>query len=222
MATTLGTRSRPQCVGAGTGAPDCTASCPVDYKNLPDDYPRLLDDLKRTVAEARWRAQRVVNTELVGLYGRLGRTILERQGVEGWSTRVIARLSTDLREEFPQMRGLSQRNLVYMRTFANTWPDEVAQQPVAQLPWGHITVLLDKLDETSERDWYATAAVEHGWSRNVLLNQIMNRLHTRTGRRRRTSRPACRPRTPSSPNSSPATRTCWTSSTSRVPSPSKR
>ncbi len=67
-----------------------------------------------------------------------------------------------------------------MRTFAAAFP-EITQQAVARLPWGHVTVLLDKLDDQAERDWYAAAAVQHGWSRNVLLNQIMNRLHARVG-----------------------------------------
>lgn len=79
------------------------------------------------------------------------------------------------------MRGLSQRNLVYLRTFAAAFPGGVAQQPVARLPWGHVTVLLDKLTDPGERGWYAAAAVEHGWSRAVLSNQIMGRLHARAG-----------------------------------------
>ena len=148
---------------------------------LPAGYADLLEDLKRTVAAARWRAQRAVNTELIGLYWRIGHSILTRQQAEGWGAAVIDHLSADLRETFPEMRGLSRRNLFYMRSFAESWPEAVVQQPVAQLPWGHVTVLLDKLGNQAERDWYATAAVEHGWSRNVLLNQIMNRLHTRVG-----------------------------------------
>jgi len=133
------------------------------------------------VASSRWRAQRAVNTELLGLYWRLGHAILNRQQVEGWGTRVIDRLSSDLRAAFPDMRGLSQRNLVYMRTFAAAFPGEITQQPVARLPWGHVTVLLDKLDDQAQREWYAAAAAENGWSRNVLLNQVMNRLHARAG-----------------------------------------
>ncbi|MGQ0573446.1 MAG: PDDEXK nuclease domain-containing protein [Pseudonocardia sp.] len=82
----------------------------------------------------------------------------------------------------PEMRGLSRSNIFSMRRMAAAWPEEaIVQQPVGQLPWGHVTVLLDKLDDTAERDWYAAAAAEHGWSRNVLTNQIMNRLHQRAG-----------------------------------------
>jgi hypothetical protein len=63
-----------------------------------------------------------------------------------------------------------------MTTFAKAWPGpSIAQQPVAQLPWGHITVLLDKIQAQKDKDWYAATAVEYGWSRNVLMNMIMNK-----------------------------------------------
>jgi predicted nuclease of restriction endonuclease-like (RecB) superfamily len=149
---------------------------------LPDGYADLLEQLKRTVAAARRQAQRVVNNELLRLYWRLGDAVLERQRKEGWGTRVIDRLATDLRAAFPEMRGLSRSNLKYMRQMAAAWTEEaIGQQPVGRLPWGHVTVLLDKLDDQTERDWYAATAANYGWSRNVLLNQIMNRLHQRAG-----------------------------------------
>jgi predicted nuclease of restriction endonuclease-like (RecB) superfamily len=87
-----------------------------------------------------------------------------------------------LRAEFPEMKGFSARNIQYMTTFARAWQaGPIAQQPVAQLPWGHITVLLDKLPDQEKRHWYASAAVEYGWSRNVLMNMIMNKTLERTG-----------------------------------------
>jgi len=149
---------------------------------LPDGYDDLLERLKSTVAAARWRAQRVVNTELLRLYWRLGNAVLERQREEGWGTRVIDRLATDLRAAFPDMRGLSRSNIKYMRQMAGAWSEEaISQQAVGQLPWGHVTVLLDKVSDQVERDWYAAAAAQHGWSRNVLRQQIMNQLHRRIG-----------------------------------------
>lgn len=70
-----------------------------------------------------------------------------------------------------------------MRSFARASPDydPIAQQPVAQMPWGHITVLLDKLDDVGLRDWYASQAVTHGWSRAVLEHHIKTVAHTRFG-----------------------------------------
>jgi predicted nuclease of restriction endonuclease-like (RecB) superfamily len=68
-----------------------------------------------------------------------------------------------------------------MRTCAAAYPDLIAHPPVAQLPWGHVTVLLDKLTDPAVRDWYAAAAVEHGWTRNVLTHHIATGLHRGIG-----------------------------------------
>ena len=98
---------------------------------------------------------------------------------------MVERLAADLRREFPDMRGLSARNLRYMREFARAWParsaSEMLQQPAAKLPWGHHMVLLDKLGDADARAWYARAAAEHGWSRKVLEAQIAGDLRGRQG-----------------------------------------
>jgi predicted nuclease of restriction endonuclease-like (RecB) superfamily len=149
---------------------------------LPDDYPRLLAELKGKIRSAQWTAARVVNTQLIELYWTIGKAILERQNAEGWGTRVIDRLSDDLRAAYPDMTGLSRSNIHYMRQMAAAWcVSATVPQAVGQLPWGHIRVLLDKLDTPDAMDWYARAAVAGGWSRNVLLNQIMGRARDRAG-----------------------------------------
>ncbi|AZZ50705.1 PDDEXK nuclease domain-containing protein [Rathayibacter festucae] len=150
--------------------------------SLPDDYASTLEGLKKQVHEARRQAQRVVNTQLVELYWRIGQTILRQQETQQWGSGVVERLANDLRAEFPAMKGFSRRNLLYMRAFAASWPEPaIVQQAVARLPWGHITVLLDRLDERDARDWYAETAVKRAWSRNMLANQIMNRTRDRIG-----------------------------------------
>lgn len=149
---------------------------------LPEDYPAFLQELKGQVRSARLQASRTVNTELIRLYWTIGRAILERQQQQGWGAKVISRLATDLRAEFPDMTGLSRSNLEYMRRFADAWQGSAfPQQAVGELPWGHISVLLDKLSDQPTRAWYAAAAVEHGWSRNVLLHQIKVETHRRVG-----------------------------------------
>ncbi|QQQ64356.1 PDDEXK nuclease domain-containing protein [Paenarthrobacter ureafaciens] len=150
--------------------------------DLPSGYLDLLNDLKATVRAARTKALRTINTQLIELYWSIGQGVRRQQEQRGWGSGVIKRLSEDLRQEFPDMKGLSPRNIQYMTTFAGAWEKgPIAQQAVAQLPWGHITVLLDKLATQENRLSYAVAAVEHGWSRNVLLNMIMNRTLERTG-----------------------------------------
>lgn len=114
------------------------------------------------------------------MYWRIGHAILTRQQVEGWGSRVIDRLSTDLRAAFPSMRGLSRSNLKYMRQMAATWSeDAIGRHPVGQLPWGHIIVLLGELDDRGQRDWYAGAAAEReslalAATRDTLLPGLMS------------------------------------------------
>lgn len=87
-------------------------------KPTPANYDTFLHDLKTRIRAARTRAALAANRELVVLYWQIGRDILERQGREGWGAKVIDRLATDLRAEFPDMKGFSPRNLKYMRKFA--------------------------------------------------------------------------------------------------------
>ncbi len=148
-----------------------------------DGYAALLADLKRRIRSARLRAALAVNQELVLLYWGIGRDILTRQSAEGWGSRVIDRLAADLRRDFPEMTGLSGRNLKYMRSFAEAYPDrEIVQQVVAQLPWGHNVRLVEGVKDHAQRLWYARQAVEHGWSRNVLVHQIESELFRRQGK----------------------------------------
>jgi predicted nuclease of restriction endonuclease-like (RecB) superfamily len=91
-------------------------------------YATVLAELKQQVRASRLTAQRRVNTELVRLYWRIGATILQRQGDEGWGSNVIGRLAADLRGEFPEMRGFSRANLFYMRRFAGEWPADAIVQ----------------------------------------------------------------------------------------------
>lgn len=150
---------------------------------VPTDYAATLESIKRIVHEARYIAQRRVNTELLRLYWQIGATIIERQKTAPWGSKVLARLSADLRAAFPTVKGFSPANLKYMRRFAEAWPDPatIGQRPVGQLPWGHVIELLDKLDDAELRDWYSAKDLAYGWSRPVLAHQITTRLHLREG-----------------------------------------
>jgi len=149
---------------------------------LPEDYAAWLSELKTRIHSAQQRAALAVNRELILLYWQIGRGILARQGREGWGTKVIERLAQDLRSAFPDMKGFSRANLMYMRAFAEAWSEEaIVQQAVGQLPWGHNLVLLSKIKTTEERLVYARRAIENGWSRNVLSIHIERRLLDREG-----------------------------------------
>lgn len=152
------------------------------HSMAPPDYVQWLQSLKEQIRTARIKASLAVNSELIRLYWRIGTEILGRKSTQGWGTKVNDQLAKDLRAEFPDMKGLSPRNLVYMQTFANAWSgDEVTQQAIAQLPWGHHCTLLDKLKDRPVREWYIKKTTEHGWSRSILEMQIESQAHRRFG-----------------------------------------
>lgn len=156
---------------------------PVSFSQTPEGYADWLADLKNRIHTAQQRATLAVNRELVLLYWQIGRDILARQAKQGWGAKVIERLAHDLRKAFPDMKGFSRTNLMSMRAFAEAWPDEqIVQQAVGQLPWGHNLVLLTRLKQPQQRLAYAEAAIAHSWSRNVLNIHIETRLLERTGK----------------------------------------
>jgi predicted nuclease of restriction endonuclease-like (RecB) superfamily len=149
----------------------------------PPDYSAWLTDLKVRIHHAQQRATLSVNRELITLYWELGNDILSRQAQQGWGAKVIERLSLDLRAAFPEMKGFSRANLLYMRAFAEAWPDpSIVQQAVGHLPWGHNIVLLTRLKDSELRLAYARQAIEHGWSRNVLNIHIETQRLEREGK----------------------------------------
>ncbi len=155
---------------------------PVRLTEPPAGYSAWLTELKIRIHTAQQSATLAVNRELVLLYWQIGRDILARQAEQGWGAKVIERLAEDLRLAFPEMKGFSPRNLKYMRAFAQAWPDEaIVQEALAQLPWYHHLALLDKLPDSETRRWYAAKAIEHNWSRNILVMQIETRLLERSG-----------------------------------------
>jgi predicted nuclease of restriction endonuclease-like (RecB) superfamily len=150
---------------------------------LPDapSYHHFLTELKARIRQARLGAVVAANTHMIRLYWELGREILAKQATEGWGTKVIDTLSADLKAAFPDMRGLSPRNLKYMRAFAEAWPDwEIVQGSLAQISWYHNLALLHKVKDRNLALWYAQKAVEHGWTRDVMVHQIEGQLHLRS------------------------------------------
>lgn len=150
---------------------------------MPADYVQWLADIKNRVLTARHKVALAVNAELVSLYWHIGRDILQRQAAQGWGSKVIDRLGRDLREAFPEMKGFSRANLLYMRAFTEAWTDfEIVQQTVGQLPWGHNVLLLNRIKEKEARLFYVQKAIAENWSRATLEVHIKNRLHERQGK----------------------------------------
>ena len=171
-------------------------------------YGELLGEIKNRIRQAQVKAVLSVNAEMILLYWDVGRMIHARQQQEGWGTGVIPRLSRDIRNELPELKGFSERNIGYMIRFAREYDTSVIlQQPVAKLPvptndtenlvqtgaptivpellaripWGHNILLMEKIKELPTRLWYARQVIDQGWSRDTLADMIKGQAHARQG-----------------------------------------
>ncbi len=140
-------------------------------------YLSVIENIRQEIKSAQYRAVLSANTEMILLYHHIGCIINEHKT---WGSKFIENLSRDIKLSFPDATGYSVRNLKYMSKFAAIYTDhEFVQQAVAQIPWGHTTVLMDRISDDTVRNWYISKTIENGWSRNVLVHQIESRLYER-------------------------------------------
>lgn len=150
---------------------------------IDTEYQTFLAEIKANYRSAQLKAVHAVNSQMIQFYWSLGKRILEKQASVTWGGKFLDQLSRDLQIEFPGTQGFSVRNLKFMRQFAQTYPDlEVRKQPVSQLPWGHIIVLMQQVKDQEAREWYARNALENGIARSVLTLQIQQNLYSRQGK----------------------------------------
>jgi predicted nuclease of restriction endonuclease-like (RecB) superfamily len=166
-----------------------------------NNYPSILKSLKEKIKEARLQASLSVNAHLLGIYFEIGNVIHQQESAEGWGAKIVDKLSSDLNEEFPEMRGFSKRNLRYMRAFALAYPhfpflqppvaklqntenqnDTILQPLAAKLHWTQHTIILDKAKTLEERTFYIGKTIENAWSKSVLTLQIESQLYQRQGK----------------------------------------
>jgi len=153
-----------------------------------DNYAKFITSLKAKIRAAQIKGAIAVNKELIKLYWEIGKEIIEKQEQEGWGSNVLERVAKDLQNDFPGVEGFSRRNMFRMRAFYQAYkkvPQAVAQLdnlPVFSIPWGHNALILEKIKDTAERLWYASKAIEHGWSRSMLTVWIENSLYKREGK----------------------------------------
>ena len=145
-----------------------------------NEYKELISGIKFQIKNSRQKALLAVNEQLLILYWNIGNIILEYQDKSGWGAKVVDSIAKEIKLEFQDLKGFSPRNLKYMRKFALEYKNlEFVQQVVAQIPWSHNVVLMDRIVDVNKRIWYINKIVENGWSRNVLINQIESNLFER-------------------------------------------
>ncbi len=168
-------------------------------------YSQLLGEIKNRIRQGQTQAILSANAEMIQMYWDVGHILDARQKEKGWGAGIIPKLSRDIQNELPEIKGFSERNLKRMIAFFRAYPLKVPQivaqtgssskvpQPVAQLdakisniikqiPWGHHFLLLEKVKDIETRFWYMQQVLEQGWSRDLLATMIKSNVHKRHGK----------------------------------------
>ena len=142
-----------------------------------DKYFEVLHDIKKTLITTRKKVVENVNKDLVLMYYNIGLKLVKNNK---WGSSFIDTLAKDLKVEFPTLKGMSARNLRYMKKFAAEFDnDEFLQHYVAKLPWTSITTIIDQVKDKKQRKWYIIQSIQNGWSRPVIIHQIASKLYER-------------------------------------------
>ncbi len=143
------------------------------------EYQEFIAEIKQHYKAAQIRASIKLNIEVIEFYWSVGKRIIEKQQNSLWGDKVLQRISFDMSADNPKLKGFSVRNIKYMRQFHMCYPNGIGQQPVAQLPWGHIILLIQKVKDEQQRGWYVEQTINNGWSRDLLSTNVKNDLYAR-------------------------------------------
>ena len=153
----------------------------TDKSIFSKNYRSFLIEIKSKIVSARISVARRINNELIKLYWDIGKAIVNRQRKYGWGQSIVEKLASDLQREFGAKYGFSASNLWRMRTFVLAYHKNIKlAQLVREIPWGHNVLIIEKIKNLIEQEYYIKATIQFGWSRNVLLNQIKANAYARS------------------------------------------
>ena len=155
----------------------------MDSSIVTKNYDNILKNIITDIKTAKVQTVKSVNKNLIMLYWNIGKRIADEQIIQNYGKSVVEKLSKDLKQEFPNAKGFSVKNLWYMRKFYLKYSqNKILQQLVGELPWGHNLVILNKIKDFNEIEFYLKKSIQFGWSRAVLEHQIENQLYERQGK----------------------------------------
>lgn len=147
---------------------------------LEKDFKEIIKNIKNEIYKTQTLIMSDANKRLLELYFYIGKVVNENSS---WGNKFIESLSTEMKIEFPNIKGFSVRNIKNMKKFyAEISSNEKVQMASAQIPWSHNLLILDKIKDIDERLWYMQKCVENGWSVDVLELQIDTKLYERQGK----------------------------------------
>ena len=147
------------------------------------EYQSWVEGLKSKIRAARNKIAFSVNSQLLELYWEIGRDITQKQVSSQWGSKFIEQIAVELKHEFPEVKGFSRRNIYAIRQWYLFYSPKYSfvPQSVAQIPWGHNRLIITKIKNIEEAEFYCVQAIENSWDRDTLEIQIANNLFKRVG-----------------------------------------
>ena len=118
----------------------------------------------------------------------------QRQSVEGWGKGIVPRLAVDIKNEFTEIKGFSERNLNRMLAFYREYKglailptllarlDNIPENKLLATSWANHVILIEKVKDQNIRFWYIRQIIEQGWTYNHLISAIKSDAYNRQGK----------------------------------------
>ena len=167
---------------------------------IDNDYKQWVKALVMRYRQSQIKAAVKVNTEQLLFNLSLGKDIVERQEENKYGSKFYASLSRDLKEEIPDVEGLSESNIRYCKRFYQLYCQAIENLPqlveelknenlpqvveeLCSIPWGHHRLIIDRCSNDPQKAlFFVNQTIENGWSRAMLLNWIDTGLYERQGK----------------------------------------
>ncbi len=147
------------------------------------EYKNWISELKSKIYAARRKIAYSINSQLLEMYWEIGKDISEKQERSKWGSKFIEQIALELKHEFPDIKGFSRRNIYaiiqWYRFYSTKY--QFVPQSVAQVPWGHNRLIIAKVKNIDEAEFYCNETIENGWDRDTLEIQIENKYYLRLG-----------------------------------------
>ncbi|MDH8701022.1 putative nuclease of restriction endonuclease-like (RecB) superfamily [Dysgonomonadaceae bacterium PH5-43] len=147
------------------------------------DFLDWLTAIKSKIRRARNKLVFSINSQVLELYWELGRDIAEKQQNSDWGSGFIEQIAKELKRDFPEIKGFSRRNLYAILQWYKFYSDkyQFVPQAVAQIPWGHNRLIITKIKDIEEAEFYCKETIRNAWDRDTLEVQIDNKYYLTLG-----------------------------------------
>ena len=133
------------------------------------------------IDNARAKAMRAVNAELINMYWEIGAYISEKVDSAGWGKNVVSEFSEFLRNHYPAAKGFSPQNIWRMKQFYETYCGKEKLSPlVREISWTNNLLIMAGCKSDEAREFYLTLCARNNYSKRELDRQINSMLFERT------------------------------------------